>query len=93
MPHSSQELWSGCYCHNKWNQQEKDREFLEKARVVAAVDAVKPAEDLATQKAAAVMCLPPVRVAIAMHARIAILAVNFLEKFRIRIMRSVRYVV
>jgi hypothetical protein len=54
----------------------KGNEFLEKALVE-----VEPAEDLATQKAAAVMCLPPLRVAIAMHARIAILAVSFLERF------------
>jgi len=51
----------------------KDKEFLEKAEVVAGVDV------LATQNAVAVMCLPPLREAIAMQAMIAILAVKFFE--------------
>jgi hypothetical protein len=50
--------------------------FLEKAEVVGATD------EFATQNAVAVMCLPPLRVAMAMHAMIAILAVKVLESFR-----------
>jgi len=53
----------------------KDKEFLEKAEVVAVDDV------LATQNAVAVMCLPPLRAAMAIHAMIAILAVKFLESF------------